>query len=381
MKEVFYYENQKLIEGIPCPPCCRKFNRRNKRLAGILCAMVAVAVMVATVPMFTSYAGTINVPLGGSTDKSGVTYSLDNDGNLTITGTGEIENNAFAGNSTITSVEIGSGITAIGNAAFVNCSCLTSVTIPGSVTSIGDAAFSVCSLLNSVTIGNGVTSIGQAAFNNCYALTSVTIPSSVTTIDNAAFQGCTSLGTLTFKGTSLTNSATNTKFSYLSNSTTVKIPNRFTFNGEEITTGDTGNSTTYFGQATVEFYEPTPTTTTTTTTKPTTTTATTAKPTTRTTTRRTTTTARPTTTMTTTTAKPTTTTAAAIVTTTTTTAPLETLDIEGEPRNGSNLLGIIIVSIGGAVVSVLLIFLVATGKMKGILTVIKTSINPSRSKQ
>lgn len=355
------------------PPCCRKFNRRNKRLAGILCAVVAVAVMVATVPMFTSHAAS-----DGSCGEN-ATYTLDDSGVLTITGTGEIRQYAFAGRTAITSAEIGSGITGIGNNAFMNCSIMTSVTIPGGVTTIGDAAFQSCSslvsvnipgsvtsignvafqgcgCLNSVTIENGVTSIGQAAFYGCYKLTSVTIPSSVTTIDNAAFMDCTSLGTLTFKGTSLTNSAA---FSYLSSNQTVKIPNGFTFNGEEITTGDTGNSTTYFGQATVEFYDSTPTTTTTTTT----------------------TTAKPTTATTATTAKPTTTTAAAIVTTTTTTAPLETLDIEGEPRNGSNLLGIIIVSIGGAVVSVLLIFLVATGKMKGILTVIKTSINPSRSKQ
>lgn len=206
--------------------------------------------MVATVPMFTTHAET-NGECG-----TNASYILDDSGKLTITGTGEIRQYAFAGRTAITSAEIGSGITGIGNNAFMNCSIMTSVTIPG-----------------------GVTTIGDAAFQSCSSLVSVNIPGSVTSIGNYAFGGCSGLTTLTFEGTSLTNSAV---FFYLSSNQTVKIPNGFTIASEEVTEDNKSN---YFGQANVEFYDPTPTTTTTTTTQPTTTTTTTttAKPTTRTT--------------------------------------------------------------------------------------------------
>ena len=309
-------------------PCCRKFNRRNKRLAGILCAVVAVAVMVATVPMFTSYADRINITDGGDPfTQNNVTYTLSG-GKLTITGTGEIESIAFISNGNITSVTIENGITGIGERAFYNCWKMESVTIPGSVTSISSQAFQTCIKLTSVTIENGVTSIGASAFSGCDNLTSVTVPSSVTSIGNYAFGGCTGLQTLTFKGTTLTNSAA---FPYLSSNQTVRIPNGFTIASEEVTEDNKSN---YFGQANVEFYDPTPTTTTTT--------------------------------------------EAAIVSTTTesivpttTTAPLETPDNEVEPRNGSNLVTIVLVSLVVAGLGIVTVILVATGKMKGILTVIK----------
>ncbi|MBQ7466987.1 MAG: leucine-rich repeat domain-containing protein, partial [Clostridia bacterium] len=51
---------------------------------------------------------------------------------------------AFASNTTLTDVTIGSNVTSIGDGAFAGCSGLTSVTIGDSVASIGDGAFSGC---------------------------------------------------------------------------------------------------------------------------------------------------------------------------------------------------------------------------------------------
>ena len=75
-----------------------------------------------------------------------------------------IEDNAFDGCSSLTSVEIPNSVTSIGNGAFHYCSSLTSVEIPNSVTSIGNGAFHYCSSLTSVEIPNSVTSIGNGAF-------------------------------------------------------------------------------------------------------------------------------------------------------------------------------------------------------------------------
>ena len=81
----------------------------------------------------------------------------------------------------------------IAEEAFYGNTSITSVTIPDSVTSIGNVAFCYCYNLTSVTIGNGVTSIGSSAFYACTSLKSVTIPDSVTSIGDDAFRNCTSL--------------------------------------------------------------------------------------------------------------------------------------------------------------------------------------------
>ena len=111
-----------------------------------------------------------------------------------------IGSNAFANNSSLTSVIIPNSVTSIGDGAFFNCTALTSVTIGNSVTSIGNGAFHYCASLTSLTIGNSVTSIGFAAFESCTSLASVTIPSSVTLIDGNAFTFCTNLASVTFLG-------------------------------------------------------------------------------------------------------------------------------------------------------------------------------------
>ena len=67
-----------------------------------------------------------------------------------------IAENAFAGQSTVTSVTIQDGVTSIGGSAFSGCISLTSITIPNSVTSIGDHAFSDCDNLQCNEYGNAL---------------------------------------------------------------------------------------------------------------------------------------------------------------------------------------------------------------------------------
>ena len=108
-----------------------------------------------------------------------------------------IEDDTFAGCTSLTSVTFGNSVTSIGERAFRFCTGLTSVTIPDSVTSIGGYAFQSCTGLTSATIGNSVTSIGDRTFFDCTILTSVIIPDSVATIGQRVFQNCTSLETAT----------------------------------------------------------------------------------------------------------------------------------------------------------------------------------------
>jgi|GEM_PF-3788278 len=213
----------------------------------------------------------INTILGGEgpvyvasgTCGANLTWTLDENGLLTIHGTGamtsspwrpgyteyiktvviedgakNIGNFAFFNCSNLTSVTISDSVTSIGYDAFFNCSSLTSVTIPDNVTSIGYDAFQNCSNLTSVTIPDSVTSIGYAAFDDCSGLTSVTIGNSVTSIGSSAFSGCSGLTSVTI-GNSVTSIGTSA-FSGCSGLTSVTIPDSVTIIGSSAFSGCSG---------------------------------------------------------------------------------------------------------------------------------------------
>ena len=116
---------------------------------------------------------------GAEGDGSNLTWTLDSEGVLTISGSGDMHGYGssdapwYGSRSRVKSAVIAEGVTSIGESAFENCRSLTSVTIPNSVTSIGRYAFYYCTSLTSVTIPDSVTSIGGSAFYNCTSLTDV----------------------------------------------------------------------------------------------------------------------------------------------------------------------------------------------------------------
>ena len=156
---------------------------------------------------------------------SSLAWALDDNGTLTISGTGEMndfgdsigtsapwllldfdvtyqevtmaDGHTYQCNTTIKNVVIEDGITSIGELAFAWCSSLTSITIPDSITSIHTGAFAWCPNLTNVTLQSGVTAICKGAFYECDSLASVTISSSVTSIDSLAFYNCRSLSDIT----------------------------------------------------------------------------------------------------------------------------------------------------------------------------------------
>ena len=133
-------------------------------------------------------------------------WDADKDGELSIgevtavTSLGEV----FKNNNSITSfkeLQYFTGLSNINDNAFNGCSSLTSVTLPKSVTSIGDYAFNGCSNINSITFPEGLTSIGQSAFGGWTGLTTIILPESVTSIGEDAFNGCSGLISVKIKKT------------------------------------------------------------------------------------------------------------------------------------------------------------------------------------
>lgn len=90
----------------------------------------------------------------------------------TVTSIGE---GAFAGNTTLQSIELPEGLREIGYNAFGGCTALTSVTIPDSVTKVGPGAFKGCSALTLADLGAGISSWGSGVFNDCTSLSKVIV--------------------------------------------------------------------------------------------------------------------------------------------------------------------------------------------------------------
>ncbi|MDE6780079.1 MAG: leucine-rich repeat protein [Ruminococcus sp.] len=175
---------------------------KNKILSGIMA--VCLVGSVGVIPESIAPAATVTA--SAETVKSGtygdnITWTIDNKGTLTISGTGDMMNNDStireSERTALKKVIIENGVTGIGNSVFMGCVNLESVTLPDSLTSIGKDTFSYCRSLKSITIPDSVTNIGYSAFSNCTALESVTIPDSVTSIDYGAFQNCTALESVT----------------------------------------------------------------------------------------------------------------------------------------------------------------------------------------
>ena len=130
-----------------------------------------------------------------------ITWTLDDSGNLTLSGSGEMWNNGYDDSPfkdyEIRKATVKYGITSIGESAFLGCRGMTELTLPNSVTSIGGNAFEGCSGLTELILPNSVTSIGDCAFYGCSGLTELTLPNSVRSIGDGAFSGCSGLTELT----------------------------------------------------------------------------------------------------------------------------------------------------------------------------------------
>ncbi|MBR5514720.1 MAG: leucine-rich repeat domain-containing protein [Clostridia bacterium] len=165
-----------------------------------------------------------------------VSWSLDENGTLTVYGNGEMydytKNNSvfYSFRNNIKKVVFEDGVTSVGDYAFYSFTGITSVTFAPSVNEIGRYAFNGCTSVNAVYISDmaawctmdncyngdsplyyshklflnnelvtdlvipeGVEKLSVNAFSNCTALESITIPKSLKYISAVAFYNCTNL--------------------------------------------------------------------------------------------------------------------------------------------------------------------------------------------
>lgn len=141
--------------------------------------------------------GTVTPALSGKCGKN-VSYSISDDGVLTISGTGAMNNFTYKSDDSsdcpwhgvryaLKKIVVEDGVTSIGSCAFSFDFSVTDVTLPSSLKTIGNDAFSGCYGLTSVVIPEGVTSVGAYAFALCSAIKTITVPASATELGNCAF--------------------------------------------------------------------------------------------------------------------------------------------------------------------------------------------------
>ncbi len=175
-----------------------------------------------------------------------LTWVLDAEGTLTISGTGPMDDYSYPFLSSgiiypqypwkdvadsIKQVVIQEGVTSIGETAFIVCRNLTDVTISDSVITIGTEAFARCAVLTNVTLGKNLANIGDHAFFGCDKLTEIILPDSVTEIGRGAFQGCYALEKVTLSKSLTTISPA--AFCYCVSLPTISIPDGVTSIGGE----------------------------------------------------------------------------------------------------------------------------------------------------
>ena len=171
----------------------------------LLSALLALAMLFALMPTaaFAEDASPTNGTCGANANGDNLTWTLDDNGTLTISGTGameEYENHPqrpwIAHKNEIKKVVIGKEVTTIGKHAFADCSQLSTVELPpdGKLKKIGYNAFGCiygsAPIITEIVIPNSVEKIAPYAFDHCTQLATVKFApdSQLKTIGLNAFQ-------------------------------------------------------------------------------------------------------------------------------------------------------------------------------------------------
>ena len=133
-----------------------------------------------------------------------ITWSLDSNGTLTITGSGAMSGSSCAWEEyreQVKEVVFEGNITSISACAFEYNTNIETITLPDTVTTIGRRAFAECTNLKSVKFPESIMDIGISSFYKCTSLENVELSDRLIYIRDNAFADCTSLKSITIKST------------------------------------------------------------------------------------------------------------------------------------------------------------------------------------
>ena len=181
----------------------------------LLSALLALAMLLALLPTaaFADNAHATSGTCGEGGSEKDVTWKLDSDGTLTISGNGKIKDTSknnlrwlWIYPDEIKKVIVENGVTGIGGYDFYNCTNLTEVDLSNVQTlkNIGDNAFANCSSLSTVKLPmNGELEwIDTNAFGfvdgSAPKIREIKIPASVKEIRGHVFNGCKQLENVEF---------------------------------------------------------------------------------------------------------------------------------------------------------------------------------------
>ena len=174
-----------------------------KKMINLMCAAcLAFTGTAAAMPAeFAVYAE--DTAPASDTLKGGQKWTLDDEGTLTISGTGEMTESSasdcpwYTQREEVKKVVVEKGITVIGSGVFSGMANLSSVSLPEGLETIKYGAFENDGKLTEITIPESVKSIGESVFNFCDALKTLSLSKNVTAFGRGAVGYCRKLEKVT----------------------------------------------------------------------------------------------------------------------------------------------------------------------------------------
>lgn len=147
---------------------------KNHSLA-IISLLLSFIILV-SFPITASAVGTDGTSVGVTSGMSGdCTWTLDDNGKLTISGNGKTGFMDSPWGKEIKELVVEDGVTGIGDNAFNSCTQLSKVTLCSTLSDIGRASFAGCTGLSEIMIPAGVKYIAEYAFGYCDNLTTMRV--------------------------------------------------------------------------------------------------------------------------------------------------------------------------------------------------------------
>ena len=120
-----------------------------------------------------------------------LTWTLDDTGLLTISGTGDMDDYPHSAEKrspwydhrkSVERVVIENGVESVGTDAFTGCNNLAKVVLPQTLRRISGYAFNSCVSLAAIDLPENLQSIGEGAFRYCDSLKMIRIPKATTSL-------------------------------------------------------------------------------------------------------------------------------------------------------------------------------------------------------